>query len=124
MSRYEPEEPRSARSIAIERAANDVLRGDEVQEPCPECGAMLEVTVIRPDVLIRCPNGHVDAHRSIRADPGWGMRMGFLIAAAIIIGLGMVHRFYFKDRPDPHAPIYETNPYYQPDGSFPTPKSR
>lgn len=103
----EADTPRSARSVAIERAANDFVRGDEVVEPCPDCGAILEVKVIRPDVLVRCPNGHIDAHRSLRSDPGGAMRWGFLIAAALIIGLGLLRRFYFAGLPDPHPTRYE-----------------
>ena len=105
----EADRPPSAKSIAIERAANDFVRGDEVSEPCPECGTILEVKVIRPDVLVRCPNGHVDAHRSLRSDPGGAMRWGFFIAAAIIIGLGLLRRYYF-DQPgmiDPHPTVYQ-----------------
>ena len=101
--------PPSARTLAIERAAHDFLSGDEVVEPCPECGAILDVKVIRPDVLVRCPNGHIDAHRSLRSDPGGAMRWGFFIAVAIIIGLGLLRRFYF-DRPgmiDPHPTVYQ-----------------
>lgn len=105
---------RSPRAAAIENAANDVLRGEESQEPCPECGAILEVKVIRPDVIVRCPNGHIDAHRRLAADPGWSMRLGFLLAAAIILGLGLVRRFYFEGRPDPHAISWEANPAYTP----------
>jgi len=97
-------------AVAVDRAANDVLRGDECEEPCPECGAILEVKVIRPDILVRCPNGHVDAHRSMQADPGWSMRLGFFIAAALIIGLGLLRRFYFAGLPDPHPTRYEDVP--------------
>jgi hypothetical protein len=103
----EAEKPRTAKSLAVERAANDSLRGDEVSEPCPECGAILEVKVFRPDVLVRCPNGHIDAHRSIQADPGGAMRWGFFLAAAIIIGLGLLRRFYFAGLPDPHPTVYQ-----------------
>lgn len=106
----EDPKPRSAMSIAVDRAANDVLRGDECEEACPECGAILEVKVIRPDILVRCPNGHVDAHRSMQADPGWAMRLGFGIAAALIIGLGLLRRFYFAGLPDPHPIRYDDVP--------------
>lgn len=101
--------PRSPRAIAVENAANDFLRGDDVVEPCPECGAILEVKVIRPDVLVRCPNGHIDAHRRLAADPGGLMRWGFFLAAALILGLGLVRKFYFEGRPDPHAIEYFQN---------------
>jgi hypothetical protein len=101
-------------AIAIERAVNDAVTGEDVVEPCPACGSTLEVTVIRPDVLIRCPNGHVDAHRSLRSDPGGAMRWGFLIAAMLIIGLGLVRRFYFDGRPDPHRTQYIDNAFAQP----------
>lgn len=104
------ERPVSEKARAIERAANDVLRGDECEEPCPECGAILDVKVIRPDVLVRCPNGHIDAHRTLESDPGWGMRAGFFIAAGIIIILGLLRRFYFAGLPDPHPIRYEDVP--------------
>ena len=103
----DPPPPKSARAKAVEAAANEFLSGAEVTEPCPDCGAPLEVVVIRPDVLVRCPNGHVDAHRRIVSDPGWSMRLGFLVAAAIILGLGLVRRYYFEGRPDPHATSYD-----------------
>lgn len=115
----EPAKPRSPKQLAVENAANDFLRGDEVVEPCPECGAILQVTVIRPDVLVRCPNGHVDAHRNLRADPGGAMRWGFLIAAAIIVVLALIRRFYFAGLPDPHAVQYFDND--RPHTSIPTP---
>ena len=102
----EPQAPRTAKARAVEDAINDAVGGDEVTTACPECGAVLEVKVLRPDVLVRCPNGHLDAHRRLIADPGWAMRLGFLIAAAIILGLGLVRRFYFEGLPDPHAPGY------------------
>lgn len=105
----EEPKPRSKKQIAVENAANDFLRGDEVVEPCPECGAILEVQVFRPDVLVKCPNGHIDAHRRLAADPGGLMRWGFLLAAAIIIGLALLRRFYFADLPDPHATQYFEN---------------
>jgi hypothetical protein len=104
----EPPKEKSVRLAAIERAANDHVAGLEAVEPCPQCGAVLEVKVIRPDVLVRCPNGCIDAHRRLVSDPGWSMRLGFLLAAAIILGLGLVRRFYFEGRPDPHAAHYET----------------
>lgn len=114
MSSFDPPAPRSAKSIAVENAANDFIRGDDVQERCPECQAILEVKVIRPDVIVRCPNGHIDAHRSIKADPGWAMRLGFIIAIAIILGLGLVRKFYFEGRPDPQKTQYFDNPNYDP----------
>ena len=101
--------PRSKRAIAVENAANDFLSGEEVQEPCPECGEILDVKVIRPDVLVRCPNGHIDAHRSLRADPGGLMRWGFFLAAALILVLALLRRFYFAGLPDPHAVEYFEN---------------
>jgi hypothetical protein len=101
--------PRSAKHIAVENAANDFLRGDDVVEPCPECGEILEVKVIRPDVLVRCKNGHIDAHRRIAADPGGAMRWGFLIAAGIIVVLALLRRFYFAGIEDPHATQYFDN---------------
>ncbi len=107
----------SRESESVMNAINDVLRGDESQEPCPQCGVPLEVKVVRPDVIVRCPNGHIDAHRRIAADPGWGMRLGFLIAAAIILSLGLVRRFYFSGRPDSHAISWEANPAYTPPAS-------
>lgn len=111
--------PRSPKQIAVENAANDFLRGDEVMEKCPECGELLQVTVIRPDVLVRCPAGHIDAHRSLRSDPGGAMRWGFAIAAAIIVGLALLRRFYFADLPDPHAVEYFDND--RPHLELPTP---
>lgn len=101
--------PRSPKQIAVENAANDYLRGDDVVEPCPECGEILQVTVIRPDVLVRCPAGHIDAHRRLAADPGGAMRWGFLIAAGIIVVLALLRRFYFAGMEDPHAPTYFDN---------------
>ena len=123
MSTFDPPAPRSAKSIAVENAANDFIRGDEVQERCPECRAILEVKVIRPDVIVRCPNGHIDAHRSIKADPGWAMRLGFIIAIAIILGLGLVRKLYFEGRPDPQATQYFDNPNHDP-AANPTPTIR
>lgn len=123
MSRFDPPAPQSKKAIAVENAANDYIRGDDVQERCPECEAILEVKVIRPDVIVRCPNGHIDAHRSIKADPGWAMRLGFIIAVAIILGLGMVRKIFFEGGNDPHKTQYIDNPYYQP-GPNPTPTIR
>ncbi len=110
--------PLSPKAVAVERAANDFVRGDDVSEPCPECGAILEVKVIRPDVLVRCPNGHIDAHRSLRSDPGGAMRWGFFLAVAIILGLGLLRRYYFEGLPDPHPTRYEdTVPMPSPNAS-------
>ena len=51
------------------------------------------------------------------------MRLGFIIAIAIILGLGLVRKFYFEGRPDPQQTQYFDNPNYEP-GANPTPTIR